>query len=65
MYIFNIVSLYLITMAILTVFWAACIKTLNGSSFTNASILIGFALCFYVLGYTLELNSLEPSQIIF
>lgn len=65
MYIFNIISLYLIIIAIITVFWAAYIKTLNGSSFTNASMMLCFALCFYVLGYTLELNSSEPSQIIF
>lgn len=65
MYIFNVISLYLIMIAILTVFWAAYIKTLNGSSFTNASMMLCFALCFYVLGYTLELNSSEPAQIIF
>ncbi len=65
MFIFNIISLYLIIIAILTVFWAAYIKTLNGSSFTNASMMLCCAMCFYILGYTLELNSSEPSQIIF
>jgi len=65
MYIFNIISLYLIVIALLTVFWAAYIRTLNGSSFTNASMLLCFAMCFYILGYTLELNSSEPSQILF
>lgn len=65
MYIFNIISLYLIVIAILSVFWAAYIKTLNGSSFTNASMMLCMAMCFYILGYALELNSSEESQILF
>jgi diguanylate cyclase (GGDEF)-like protein len=65
MCIFNFISLYLVIILILTVFWAAYIKTLNGSSFTNAIMMLCFALCFYILGYALELNSCEPSQIVF
>ncbi|MEA4815485.1 MAG: diguanylate cyclase [Lachnospiraceae bacterium] len=61
----NLISLYLLSVTIAVVFCAAQIKTLNGSSYTKTALLLCFAVCFYILGYTMELNSSTPSQIIF
>lgn len=65
MLLFYIISLYLISIAIVVTFWAAYIKVLNGSSFTNTSLLLCIAVCFYIIGYAMELNSLSEEQILF
>ncbi|HRX58059.1 MAG TPA: diguanylate cyclase [Eubacteriales bacterium] len=62
---FHIVSLYLISIAVVVTFWAAYVKVLNGSSFTNTSLLLCIAICFYILGYALEINSSNETQILF
>ena len=62
---FNIISLYLIAMAVVAVYWSAYVQTLNGSSFTRTSFLLCIAMCFYILGYAMELNAQIPLQIEF
>ncbi|OJU08499.1 MAG: hypothetical protein BGN88_14885 [Clostridiales bacterium 43-6] len=65
MLLINLVSLYLISMVVSSIYWAVHIRTLNGSSFARTMLLLCLAVCFYILGYTLELNSSEPHQILF
>ncbi len=62
---FHIISLYLLSMVVVTVFWSACIKALSDSNCARASMLLCVAMCFYILGYAMELNSAAPSQIQF
>ncbi|MEA4823104.1 MAG: diguanylate cyclase [Clostridiaceae bacterium] len=52
-------------MAVVTVFWSACIRVLNGSNYARTSLVLCAAMCFYILGYAMELNSATPSQIEF
>ncbi|MEA4933552.1 MAG: diguanylate cyclase [Lawsonibacter sp.] len=65
MLLINLISLYLLSVTVATVFFAVQIRTLSGSSYVKTSLLLCFAICFYILGYTLELNSTVPSQIMF
>ena len=62
---FNIMSLYLISIAVVVVYWGAYVRTLNRSDYTRTSLLLCIAMCFYILGYTMELNSFSPAQIEF
>ena len=62
---FNIISLYLIAMAVVAVYWSAYVRTLNGSIFTRTIFLLCIAMCFYIMGYAMELNAQTPSQIEF
>jgi len=61
----NFITIYLVSIAVVTVFWAAYVRVHNGSSFAKTSLLLCAALCFYILGYALELNSSAESQIVF
>ncbi|MGE4276218.1 MAG: diguanylate cyclase [Lawsonibacter sp.] len=61
----NLITLYLLSVTVATVFCAVQIRTLSGSSYVKTSLLLCFAVCFYILGYTMELNSTIPSQIMF
>lgn len=61
----NLISLYLLSAAVAVVYWAVRIRMLNGSGYTVAALLLCLAVCFYILGYTMELNAATPSQIIF
>ena len=61
----NILSLYLISMSVAAVYWAVHIKTLNGSNYGRAILWLCIAVCFYILGYTMELNASSPSRIAF
>ena len=59
------ISLYLVSIALVAVYWSAYVKTLNGSGYTRTSLLLCVAMCFYILGYAMELNSSGPPQIEF
>ena len=49
----------------MAIYWAVHIRTLNGSNYSYAIMLLCMAVCFYILGYTIELNSSSQSQILF
>jgi len=61
----NSLSIYLISITILAFYWAAHVKTMNGSNYSKAIILLSIAVCIYIFGYTLEINSVTSSQIVF
>lgn len=65
MIIYNIISVYFFIMVIAVVYWSANIKALNGSLYAYISVLLSFAICFYVFGYAMELNVNTESQILF
>lgn len=65
MQLINILSLYLIFMTVMTIYWAVHIRTLNESNYSWAIMLLCAAVCFYIFGYTIELNSSSESQILF
>lgn len=65
MVLFNVISIYLITIALVTVYWAAYVRTHNGSNFAKTAIALASAMCFYILGYTMELNAMTQRQIVF
>lgn len=47
------------------VFWGVLVRTLNGSNYSRTILLLCIAICFYIFGYTLELNSASQAQILF
>lgn len=61
----NAICAYLLLSAVCTVLWAVRVRTLNGSEYSRMLMLLCAALCFYLLGYAMELNSGTPSQITF
>lgn len=65
MLLINLISLYLLSVTVATVFFAVQIRTLSGSSYVKTSLRLCFSVCIYILSYTLELNSTVPSQIMF
>lgn len=65
MLLLNLLSLYLLAMAVAAVYWAVHIRTLNGSDYSFVLLLLCAAVCIYILGYTLELNSASRAQVLF
>lgn len=65
MLLINLISLYLLFAAGTVIFCAVQIRTLNGANYTRTALLLCFAICFYILGYCMELNASAPSQIQF
>jgi len=61
----NIVILYLLFMAILTVYWAVRVRTLNKSDYALPMLFLCIAVCFYIIGYAMELQSAGIADIIF
>lgn len=61
----HIISLYLLIVSVAVVFCAVQIRTLNASPYTRAVELLCFAVCFYIMGYALELNAADPADILF
>lgn len=61
----NFISLYLIVITIIAIFWTVQIRTLNGSNYSQVILLLCIAVCFYIFGYAMELNSYTKSQILF
>lgn len=61
----SVLSIYFFVMVVASVYWAAHIRSLNGSSYARVTILLCFAVCFYILGYTMEINAVSASQILF
>lgn len=62
---FNLTSLYLLGVAVAVVYCAVQIRTLSGAAYTKTALYLCFAICFYILGYVMELNSGTPAQILF
>lgn len=61
----NIMSIYFLIMAVGTVYFAAHIRSLNNSEYARVLVLLCLAICFYIFGYTLELNAVNLSQLLF
>lgn len=62
---YNIISLYFLVIVIVAVYWAARVKSLSGSDYARAILLLCLAVCCYMFGYSMELNSDTASQILF
>lgn len=62
---YNIISVYLLVIVVVSVYWAARIKSLNGSDYARTILLLCLAVCSYLLGYVMELNSNTEAQILF
>lgn len=61
----NLISLYLIVTTVATIIFAVQIRTLSGASYARTVFFLSLAICFYIIGYTMELNSSSSAQIIF
>lgn len=61
----NIMSIYFLIMVVGTVYFAAHIRSLNNSEYARVLVLLCLAICFYIFGYTLELNAVNLSQLLF
>lgn len=61
----NIISLYFFVMAFLIIYFSARYRLLNESGLAHVIVLLCMAVCFYILGYTMELNAGSPAQILF
>lgn len=59
------ISVYLATISVGIVSYATRIRTLSGANYTKPLFLLSLAICCYILGYVMELNSLTPEQIVF
>ncbi|MEA5038520.1 MAG: diguanylate cyclase [Clostridiaceae bacterium] len=65
MFLTNLISLYLLSVTVAAVSCAIQIRTLSGTGYTRTALLLCFAVCFYILGYTMEINAVTPAQIVF
>lgn len=65
MLLINVVSIYFLVMAIVIIYCSAHIRSLNASSYARLTVLLCVAICFYVLGYVMELNADSPAQMLF
>jgi len=61
----NCMSIYLIVASIAIISYATRIKTLSGASYAKPLLALSLAICIYILGYVMELNSLTPEEIVF
>lgn len=61
----NCVSIYLAVVSVGIVSYATRIHALSGASYTKPLFLLSLSICFYILGYVMELNSLTPEEIVF
>lgn len=61
----NLVSIYFFIMVVAAVYSTAQIRSLNESNYARTAVLLCVAVCFYIIGYSLELNSDSVSQILF
>jgi len=62
---FNLTSIYLLGVTVAVVYCAVQIRTLSGAAYTKTALYLCFAICFYILGYAMELNAATPAQILF
>ncbi len=61
----NLISLYLLIVSVGVVFCTAQIRSFNGARYTRTALLLCYAVCFYILGYTMELNAVTRVGILF
>jgi diguanylate cyclase (GGDEF)-like protein len=62
---YNILSIYFFGMVLIEIYLAAYIRSQNGAAYTRKMVLLSFAVCFYMFGYSMELNSTTKEQIMF
>lgn len=61
----NFICIYFFIMVLAAVYSSAHIRSLNESDYARAAMLLCFAVCTYILGYSMELNSSSVSQVLF
>ena len=61
----NAVTIYLISMMVVAIYWSAHIRTLSGANYARMCLPLCAAMCFYILGYAMELNASNPGQTVF
>lgn len=61
----DLISLYLIATTVYAFYWGVHIRVLNSSNYARVLLMLTVAVCFYIFGYTMELNSSSQSQILF
>ncbi len=60
----NIASVYFFIMIVAVVYWTSQIRSLNGSNYARAAVLLCLAICAYIFGYTMELNATSEAQVL-
>jgi diguanylate cyclase (GGDEF)-like protein/PAS domain S-box-containing protein len=65
MYLNELITFYLFSVCLACVFCAARLRVLNRTKYTVTTVLLCVAVCFYILGYAMELNAPTPIQILF
>lgn len=63
--ILNIVSVYLFITVLLSMFLASYVQTRSNVSYTRVLLFLCFAVCFYMYGYSMEINAKSVEQVIF
>lgn len=61
----NFISIYLLSVTVAVVFCTVQIRAMNGSRYTLPALLLCFAVCFYILGYVMELSGNSYEELIF
>lgn len=61
----SLIRIYLLCVTMFVVVFAVRVRTLNNTDYTKTAIMLCLAVCFYILGYTLELGAQSPDQILF
>lgn len=60
----HLLSLYLLIVSVAVVDCTVQIRTLNGSPYSRMAELLCFAVCFYIMGYAMELNASSREDIL-
>lgn len=61
----DFVGFYLIATTVYAFYWGVHIRVLNSSNYARVLLMLTVAVCFYIFGYAMELNSSSRSQILF
>ncbi|WKY44955.1 diguanylate cyclase [Eubacteriaceae bacterium ES2] len=65
MTIYNLISIYFLIMIYAAVYWAVHIRALNETGYALVIQLLSWAFFIYIMGYTLQLNSVTEAQMLF
>ncbi|WKY48120.1 diguanylate cyclase [Eubacteriaceae bacterium ES3] len=65
MTIYNFISIYFLVMIYAGVYWAVHIRALNQKGYALVIQFLSIAFFIYIMGYTLQLNAITESQILF
>ncbi len=63
--IYNLLSIYFFVLVILNIYWASHARAMHGSSYMKSIVMLSIAVCFYMYGYSMELNARTISQLVF